>query len=107
MWGSDQKKKLFPRKLRKTITVSVVAFFSILGPLLLWAPERALRGYLLLACCCCCCCCLLDAFPNTLVNRLKYYVFQLGDPNPSPYDAVGVGLRGSRAFTLTLIKTVY
>ena len=34
--------------------------------------------------------CLLDAqappqWSNTLINRLQYYVLQLGDPNPNPY----------------------
>ena len=45
------EKKSFPRKLRKTIPDSVVTFFLILGPLLLWGPERALRAI----------CCLLAA----------------------------------------------
>ena len=44
---------------------------------------------MLLACLVLACCCLLDAqapprFPNSLINRLKYYVLQLGDPNPNP-----------------------
>ena len=35
-------------------------------------------------------CCLLDAqasprWSNTLINRLKYYVLQLGDPNSTPH----------------------
>ena len=68
-------KKRFPGKLRETIPDSAVTFFSISGPLLLWGPERLA------------CCCLLDAqappwCPKYLINRLKYYVLQLGDPNP-------------------------
>ena len=43
----------------------------------------------------CCCCCLLLALiarrasstlvSNNLINRLNYYVLQLGDPYPYPY----------------------
>ena len=51
--GSDEGKKL--RKLRKTVPDSVVTFFFLnFGLLLLWGPERALRGRLLLAAVACC-----------------------------------------------------
>ena len=49
--GGPTEKELFPRKLRKTIPDSMVPFFSISGPLLLWGSERALRGCLLLLAC--------------------------------------------------------
>ena len=42
-WGSDRK-KVVPEKVAETIPDSVVTFFSISGPLLLWGSERALRG---------------------------------------------------------------
>ena len=46
--GGLAGKKLFWRKLRKTIPrVAWYHFVSISGPLLLWGPERALRGCLL------------------------------------------------------------
>ena len=66
---------------------------------MLWGLERALR--------CLLAACLLDAqappwWSNNLINRLKYYVLQLGDPNPKPgesppgcrnIDGTGGGLR--------------
>ena len=96
-WGSNQKETVLPRKLRKTIPDSVVTFFSILGPLLLWGPPRALQVSLLAACCCCCW--LLDAqappkWPNNWINRLRYYVLQLGDPKSKRY--IRTELKGVR-----------
>ena len=76
--GVRPEKNLFPRKLRKTIPDSVVTFFpSISGPLLLWGRKRALRSCLLA------CAQAPPWCPNNLINRLKFYEFQLGDPNPS------------------------
>ena len=69
--------------MRKTIADSVVTFVSgtpaALGPA--QGPEGLVACLLLAAC-------LLDAqappeCPSNLMNRLKYYVLQLGDPNPN------------------------
>ena len=53
---------------------------------MLWGPERALR---VAACLLLAACCLLARrappwCPNNLINRLKFYKLQLGDPNPNP-----------------------
>ena len=84
---------LFPRKLRKPIPDNVVPFFFEFG-----TPSalRTRKGPVYLACCLLLVACrlllvaclLLDAqappwWSNNLINRLKYYVLQLGDPNPN------------------------
>ena len=89
--GVRPKKKLFPRKLRKSIPDSVVTFFfgfgtpsapqSKKGPVGSLGPLACLLARLLVAC-------LLQVQapprdPNNWINRLKYYVLQLGDPNPN------------------------
>ena len=81
--GGLTKKKCSSESCGKPSRIACYHFLSISGPLLLWGLKRALRGRLA---CCCCCCCLLDAqappqWSNNLINRLKYYVLQLGDPN--------------------------
>ena len=79
--GVRPKKKLFPKKLRKTIPDSVVTFFFHF-----WAPyaltarkgPMGLVGWLVG--------CLLarrassTLVSDDLINRLKYYVLQLSDP---------------------------
>ena len=81
--GVRPEKKLLPRKLWKTIPDSVVTFFFQSWDLCCSGAQKGPCGAacLLLAC-------LLDAqappwWSNNLMNRLKYYVLQLGDPNPS------------------------
>ena len=94
--GVQPKKKLFPGKVRKIIHDNVVTFFSNFGPLPLCRPERTLWGGLLVACLVACL--LLDTqappwWSNNLINRLKYYVLQLGDPYPTlPYPTLPVNL---------------
>ena len=48
--GVQPKKRLFPRKLRKTIPESMVTFFSHFGTPFAVGPTRGPAG---LACCCC------------------------------------------------------
>ena len=87
--GVRPKKKLFPRKLRKIIPDSVLTFVFDFG-----TPSalRTRNGPVELACCLLAC--LLDAqappwWSNNLINRLKYYALQLGDPNPNQNSASG------------------
>ena len=73
--GVRPKKKLFPRKLRKSIPDGVVIFFLVLGPPRLRSPKRALLApwALLLACLLAClllaaaCCYKSKLHPETLI----------------------------------------
>ena len=78
--GGPTKKRLFPRMLRKTVPDSVVTFFSGFGTPFAVGPEKGPEGLA----------CLLDAqAPHSLINRLNYYVLQLGDPNPNAWSPLG------------------
>ena len=87
--GGLTEKKLFLRKLRDS---GVTFFLSDFGtPVALW-PRKGLEGLacLLLAAC------LLDTqdppwCPNQLINWLKFYELQLGDPNPNLGVRAGIG----------------
>ena len=84
--GVRPEKKIFPRKLRKTIPDSVVPFFPPdFGTPVALGPKNGPAG---LACCLLLLACLLDAqapawCTNNLINRLKFYELNLGDPNPN------------------------
>ena len=85
--GGPTKKRSFPRKLQKTIPDSVVTLFPFRDPFAV-GPARGPAG---LACCLLLAAArllLLDVqdpskWPNNWINRLKYYVLQLGDPSPN------------------------
>ena len=79
-WGGRPKQKLFLRKLQKIIPDTVLTFFLRFWDPFCSADQKGPCGAnLLLAAC------LLDAqappwWSNTLIDRLKYCVLQLGDP---------------------------
>ena len=80
--GIRPKETLFPRQLRKTIPDSVVTFFFDFGTPVALGPVKGLEGLA----CLLAAAYLLDVqappqWSNNLINRLKYYVLQLGDPN--------------------------
>ena len=86
-WGSDWRKHKMQNSCRQPSGIACYHFFSISGPLLPGGPPGALRVCVLLASCCLlAAACLLDTqappqWSTSLINRLKYYVVQLGDPN--------------------------
>ena len=96
--GVQSAKTQKVKKLRKTIPDSVVTFFFFdFGTPVALGPSKGPAGLaaclLLLAATCC----FLDAQvppqrSNSVINRLKYYVLELSDPNsngnppPAPQD---------------------
>ena len=90
--GVRRKKKLFPRKLRKSIPDGVVAFFFGFGTPSAPQPKKGPVGSLgplaclLLACLLLACLLQVQApprDPNNWINRSEVQVLQLGDPNPN------------------------
>ena len=84
----NNSRKISPKKswsretCAKPSPNSVATFFFDSGTPVALGPRKGPAGLA------CCCCCLLDAhapplWSNDLIGRLKYYVLQLGDPNPN------------------------